>query len=161
MELAQAKARAGQTDRHTNLIMGPVQVCWHKFCRYFDVEIREVPMEGERLLLTPEEVVKRCDENTIGVVVTLGVTFTLQFEPVREISDALDKLQAETGPRYSDSRGRRERGIPRALSAAGLAMGFSVVAREIDQRFRAQVRAWRRWALGGRYGARSMICLKS
>jgi glutamate decarboxylase len=80
-----------------NLIMGPVQVCWHKFCRYFDVEIREVPMEGDRLLLTPEEVVKRCDENTIGVVVTLGVTFTLQFEPVREISAALDKLQAETG----------------------------------------------------------------
>ena len=77
--------------------MGPVQVCWHKFCRYFDVEIREVPMEGERLLLTPEEVLKRCDENTIGVVVTLGVTFTLQFEPVHEISKALDKLQADTG----------------------------------------------------------------
>jgi glutamate decarboxylase len=80
-----------------NLVMGPVQVCWHKFCRYFDVEIREVPMEGERLLLTPEEVLKRCDENTIGVVVTLGVTFTMQFEPVEEISKALDKLQAETG----------------------------------------------------------------
>jgi glutamate decarboxylase len=64
-----------------NLVMGPVQVCWHKFCRYFDVEIREVPMEGGRLLLSPEEVVKRCDENTIGVIVTLGVTFTLQFEP--------------------------------------------------------------------------------
>jgi glutamate decarboxylase len=80
-----------------NLVMGPVQVCWHKFCRYFDVEIREVPMEGERLLLTPEEVLKRCDENTIGVVVTLGVTFTMQFEPVEAISKALDKLQAETG----------------------------------------------------------------
>ena len=77
--------------------MGPVQVCWHKFCRYFDVEIREVPMEGDRLLLTPEEVLKRCDENTIGVVVTLGVTFTLQFEPVHAISIALDKLLAETG----------------------------------------------------------------
>src|SRR3984957_5090229 len=88
---------AGKSIETPNLIMGPVQVCWHKFCRYFDVEIREVPMEGERLLLTPEEVVKRCDENTIGVVVTLGVTFTLQFEPVREISAALDKLQAETG----------------------------------------------------------------
>ena len=80
-----------------NLIMGPVQVCWHKFCRYFDVEIREVPMEGDRLLLTPEEVLKRCDENTIGVIATLGVTFTLQFEPVAEISMALDRLQAETG----------------------------------------------------------------
>src|SRR5580692_5027709 len=90
------RAQGKPTDR-PNLIMGPVQVCWHKFCRYFDVEIREVPMEGERLLLTPEEVIKRCDENTIGVIVTLGVTFTLHFEPVHEISIALDKLQAETG----------------------------------------------------------------
>ncbi len=87
----------GQPTDSPNLVMGPVQVCWHKFCRYFDVEIREVPMESERLLLTSEEVLKRCDENTIGVVVTLGVTFTLQFEPVHEISMALDKLQAETG----------------------------------------------------------------
>src|SRR5271156_4158194 len=89
------RAKGKSTDA-PNLIMGPVQVCWHKFCRYFDVEIREVPMEGDRLLLTPEEVLKRCDENTIGVIVTLGVTFTLQFEPVHEISLALDKLQAET-----------------------------------------------------------------
>src|SRR6202012_5436314 len=80
-----------------NLVMGPVQVCWHKFCRYFDVEIREVPMEGDRLLLTADEVLKRCDENSIGVVVTLVVTFTLQFEPVHAISIALAKLQAETG----------------------------------------------------------------
>ncbi len=87
----------GKPTGSPNLVMGPVQVCWHKFCRYFDVEIREVPMEGGRFLLTPEEVVKRCDENTIGVIVTLGVTFTLQFEPVHAISLALDKLHAETG----------------------------------------------------------------
>ena len=88
---------AGHSIESPNLIMGPVQVCWHKFCRYFDVDIREVPLEGERLLLTPEEVLKRVDENTIGVIVTLGVTFTLQYEPVKAISDALDKLEAETG----------------------------------------------------------------
>jgi glutamate decarboxylase len=90
------RAKSKSTDT-PNLVMGPVQVCWHKFCRYFDVEIREVPMEADRLLLTPEEVLKRCDENTIGVIVTLGVTFTLQFEPVHEISIALDKLHAESG----------------------------------------------------------------
>ena len=88
---------AGLSAERPNLIVGPVQVCWHKFCRYFDVEIREVPMQGERLLLTPEEVVSRCDENTIGVVVTLGVTFTLQYEPVEAIAAALDGLEAETG----------------------------------------------------------------
>ncbi len=54
-------------------------------------------MEHDRLLMTPEEVLKRVDENTIGVVPTFGVTFTLQYEPVKEISDALDEYQRQTG----------------------------------------------------------------
>ena len=33
--------------------------------------------------MSPEEVIKRCDENTIGVVPPLGVTYTLQYEPVQ------------------------------------------------------------------------------
>lgn len=87
----------GKPADKPNLICGPVQVCWHKFARYWDVELREIPMEGDRLIMTPEEVVKRCDENTIGVVPTLGVTFTCQYEPVQAVSDALDQLQKETG----------------------------------------------------------------
>ena len=88
---------AGQPIDKPNLITGPVQICWHKFIRYWDVEHREIPMESGRLLMTPEEVIKRCDENTIGVVPTLGVTFTGQFEPVQAVSDALDQYQQETG----------------------------------------------------------------
>jgi glutamate decarboxylase len=84
------------TDR-PNMICGPVQVCWHKFARYWDIELREIPMESGRLLMTPDEVLKRCDENTIGVVPTLGVTFNGRFEPVRQVSEALDRLQAEAG----------------------------------------------------------------
>lgn len=80
-----------------NLVCGPVQICWHKFARYFDVELREIPLEGDRLIMTPEEALKRVDENTIGVMPTLGVTFTCQYEPVKAVSDALDKLQNETG----------------------------------------------------------------
>jgi glutamate decarboxylase len=88
---------AGKSIEKPNLITGPVQVCWHKFTRYWDVEHREIPMEGDRLIMKAEEVLKRVDENTIGVVPTLGVTFTCDFEPVKEVSDALDKLQEETG----------------------------------------------------------------
>ena len=88
---------AGKPADKPNLITGPVQVCWHKFTRYWDVERREIPMEGDRLIMNAEEVIKRCDENTIGVVPTLGVTFTGQYEPVKEVSDALDKLQADKG----------------------------------------------------------------
>lgn len=87
----------GKSTDKPNLICGPVQICWHKFARYFDVELREIPLEGDRLIMNAEEVLKRVDENTIGVVPTLGVTFTCQYEPVKEVSDALDKLQKETG----------------------------------------------------------------
>ena len=88
---------AGLPTARPNLVTGPVQVCWHKFTRYWDVEHREIPMADGRLLMTPEEVLARCDENTIGVVPTLGVTFTGQYEPVEAVCAALDRLQAETG----------------------------------------------------------------
>jgi glutamate decarboxylase len=91
------RRQAGKPAEKPNLISGPVQICWHKFARYFDVELREVPVERNRLLLSPEEVLKRCDENTIGVVPTLGLTFTLQYEPVEQICEALDGLQKKSG----------------------------------------------------------------
>lgn len=88
---------AGLPDDKPNLICGPVQICWHKFARYWDIELREIPLEGDRLIMSPDEVIKRCDENTIGVVPTLGVTFTGDYEPVEAVVEALDRLQAETG----------------------------------------------------------------
>jgi glutamate decarboxylase len=91
------RAEGAPTDR-PNLVTGAnVQVCWEKFCRYWDVEPRLVPLEGDRLHLTAEEAVKYCDENTIGVAAVLGSTFDGSYEPVKEIAEALDRLQAETG----------------------------------------------------------------
>ncbi|MGO2149193.1 glutamate decarboxylase, partial [Halomonas sp.] len=91
------RAAEGLPTDKPNMICGPVQICWHKFARYFDVELREIPLEGDRLIMSPEEVIKRVDENTIGVIPTLGVTFTCQYEPVKAVSEALDQLQQETG----------------------------------------------------------------
>ncbi len=88
----------GKSTERPNLVAGiNVQVCWEKFCRYWDVEMRLVPMEGDRFTLNGEEAVKRCDENTIGVVPILGSTFDGSYEPVADICAALDQLQAETG----------------------------------------------------------------
>ncbi|HEX7586811.1 MAG TPA: pyridoxal-dependent decarboxylase, partial [Anaerolineae bacterium] len=51
------------TDKH-NIVMGiNVQVCWHKFARYWDIEERLVPVEGDRFVLSAAEAVKLCDEN--------------------------------------------------------------------------------------------------
>jgi glutamate decarboxylase len=74
-----------------------VQVCWEKFCRYWEVEPRHVPLEGERFHLTAQEAVKLCDENTIGVVAVLGSTFDGSYENVKEINDALEKLNTARG----------------------------------------------------------------
>ncbi len=91
------RAQGKPVDR-PNMVMGAnVQVCWEKFARYWDVEARLVPMEGERYNLTGDEVVKYCDENTIGVVTVLGSTFDGSYEPVADICARLDRLQAETG----------------------------------------------------------------
>ncbi|WP_127481094.1 glutamate decarboxylase [Nocardioides pantholopis] len=90
------RAQGKPTDR-PNLVTGPVQICWHKFARYWDIALREIPMQGDRLIMNPEEVLARVDENTIGVVPTLGVTFTCQYEPVADVAAALDRLQEDTG----------------------------------------------------------------
>jgi glutamate decarboxylase len=92
------KAAGKPTDR-PNLVTGVnVQVCWEKFCRYWDVEPKLVPMDGDRFHLGAAEAVALCDENTIGVVAVLGSTFDGSYEPVSEISSALDKLAAGGGP---------------------------------------------------------------
>jgi len=88
---------AGKPSTRPNLICGLVHSCWPMFARYFDVELRQIPCQGRRLLMSPEEVTKRCDENTIGVVPTLGVTYTLQYEPVERVAMALDDLEEEHG----------------------------------------------------------------
>jgi glutamate decarboxylase len=89
---------AGGTGR-PNLVMGAnCQVCWDKFCRYWQVEPRLVPMEPGRLHLTGPEAAARCDANTIGVVAILGSTMDGSYEPVAEISAALDQVAAGSGP---------------------------------------------------------------
>lgn len=85
-------------NRTPNLVMGSnVQVVWEKFCRYFDVEPRYLPMVEGRYVITPEQVVDAVDENTIGVVAILGTTYTGELEPVEAICAALDALAAGGG----------------------------------------------------------------
>jgi glutamate decarboxylase len=89
--------RTGSSER-PNLVMGAnVQVVWEKFCNYWEVDARLVPMEGERFHLDAESAVSRCDENTIGVVTIFGSTFDGSYEPVAEIAAALDEYERESG----------------------------------------------------------------
>jgi glutamate decarboxylase len=94
------RARQTAADRPTdrpNIVCGPVQVVWHKFARYWDIEMREVPMAPGRYQMDVEQMLERVDENTMLVVPTFGVTYTGTYEPVLELSQALDDLADRTG----------------------------------------------------------------
>lgn len=93
---AKRKAQGKSIDK-PNMVCGPVQVCWHKFARYWDVELREIPMEHSRYSMDAERMLAAVDENTIGVVPTFGVTYTGSYELPGPLNDALDALHARTG----------------------------------------------------------------
>ncbi|MFH8628337.1 glutamate decarboxylase [Streptomyces lydicus] len=81
-----------------NLVMGAnVQVCWEKFCNFWEIEARQVPMQGDRFHLDADSATALCDENTIGVVAVLGSTFDGSYEPVADICAALDDLHEKKG----------------------------------------------------------------
>ncbi|MDO8736048.1 MAG: glutamate decarboxylase [Thermoleophilia bacterium] len=89
---------AGKASDRPNLVMGiNVQVCWEKFCTYWDIEPRYVPMEEGRYQLGVEEAAGLCDENTIAVLTIMGSTYDGSYEPVKEMGAALDRLQDEKG----------------------------------------------------------------
>lgn len=91
------RRREGKSTDRPNIVTGPVQICWDKFARYFDVELRQVPLEPDATGMRAHQLVDYVDENTIGVVAVLGVTFTCNYEPVQEIAAELDRIQADKG----------------------------------------------------------------
>jgi glutamate decarboxylase len=93
-----AREAEGRALGRPNLVMGAnVQVCWEKFARYFDVEPRYVPLTHDRFVIGVEEAMALVDENTIGVVGILGSTYTGEYEPIAELSAALDERCARDG----------------------------------------------------------------
>ncbi len=94
---ARRKAQGLTVDRPNIVFSSAVQVVWEKFANYFEVEPRYVDVTPERPCLTPEGVLEAVDENTIGVVPVLGVTYTGVYEPVEAIASALDRLQQDKG----------------------------------------------------------------
>jgi glutamate decarboxylase len=91
------RAEGKPTDKPNLVLSSAVQVCWEKFCNYWDVEARYVPISDDHKVLDGHNLEKYVDENTIGVVAIMGVTYTGMYEPVAEISEALDRIQEETG----------------------------------------------------------------
>jgi glutamate decarboxylase len=95
------------TDRPNLVFGGDVHVVWEKFCRYFDVEPRIVPLAEGKYTIGPEDVEPHLDENTIGVAAVLGTTFTGHMDDITGINRLL-----------LDVKERRDLDIPMHIDGA-------------------------------------------
>ena len=91
------KAEKKPTDTPNIVFSSPCRSCWEKFANYWDVEPRYVPITKEQPYLTPEGMLEVVDENTIGVVAILGVTYNGVYEPVKELAAAWTTCKSDTG----------------------------------------------------------------
>ena len=84
-------------NKKPNLVISSgYQVCWEKFCVYWDVELRQVPMDTECMSMRPDAVLNYVDEYTIGVVGILGITYTGKFDDLKAIDQILEEYNAST-----------------------------------------------------------------
>src|SRR5436309_11102499 len=101
---------AGKDAGRPNLVFGgDVHVVWEKFCRYFDVEPRIIPLAPDKYTIGPEDVQPHVDENTIGVAAVLGTTFTGHADDIAGIDRLLVALKQESGldvPLHGDAASR-------------------------------------------------------
>jgi glutamate decarboxylase len=91
------EAAGKATDRPNLVFGGDVHVVWEKFCRYFDVEPRIIPLQSHKFTIGPEDVEPHLDENTIGVAAVLGTTFTGHADDIVGINDLLVHLLEDQG----------------------------------------------------------------
>src|SRR5215472_17883867 len=90
--------KAGRSTDKPNLVFGgDVHVVWEKFCRYFDVEPRIVPLQPDKFTIGPEDIEPHVDENTIGVAAVVGTTFTGHADDVVGNNDFLLELKDKKG----------------------------------------------------------------
>jgi glutamate decarboxylase len=94
---ARRQAQGKDTDRPNLVFGGDVHVVWEKFCRYFDVEPRIVPLKPNKYTIGAEDIEPHVDENTIGVAAVLGTTFTGHSDDVRGMNAHLLGLKNEKG----------------------------------------------------------------
>jgi len=93
----EARKAAGKSTENPNIIMNSaVQVCWEKAARYLEVEEKYVYCTDDRYVIDPKQTVDLVDENTIGICVILGTTYTGQYEDAKAVNDLLIERGLDT-----------------------------------------------------------------
>lgn len=92
------REKEGKPTSKPNIVMGAdVHTVWEKFAKYFDVELKLIPLKRDFYTITAEDVAAEIDENTIAVGAVIGTTFTGQMDPIKEINDLLLDIKKTKG----------------------------------------------------------------
>jgi glutamate decarboxylase len=92
------RRREGKPADQPNIVMGnDVHLTWNKAALYFEVEQRLIPLHPDRYTISADEVMQKVDENTICVVGVLGTSYTFDYDPIKQINDALVALKQASG----------------------------------------------------------------
>lgn len=119
---------ASKSTSRPNIIMSSAcQVALEKFARYFEVECRLVPVSSEsHHSLDPKLLWDFVDENTIGVFVILGTTYTGHFENVEQVANTLQEIET-ANPTWSN----REIPIHVDGASGGFILPFSFTEKQL------------------------------
>ena len=136
------REQAGLDTARPNLVFGgDVHVVWEKFCRYFDVEPRIIPLQPDKYTIGPEDVQPHVDENTIGVAAVLGHDVHGPRRRHPRHQRPARRPKHDKGARRAAPRRRGERRLRVAVPVSRLGVGLPPRAGPLDQRVRPQVRA--------------------
>ena len=91
-----AKARGVDINKQLpNLIISSAyQVCWKKFCVYWDIEMREVPLDKD-CAMDIDKAMELVDEYTIGIVGIMGNTYTGAYDDIKALDDKVSEYNME------------------------------------------------------------------
>lgn len=78
------------------VISSGYQVCWEKFCTYWDIEMRTVPLDQNHQSLNMDTVMDYVDKYTIGIVGILGITYTGRYDDIQKLDQLVEDYNAHT-----------------------------------------------------------------
>lgn len=77
--------------RKPNLVISSgYQVCWEKFCVYWDIEMRCVPLDPDHMSLNMDTVMDYVDKDTIGIIAIMGITYTGKYDDVKKLDQLVE-----------------------------------------------------------------------
>lgn len=83
------------------VISSGYQVCWEKFCVYWDIEMRTVPMDEKHMSMDMDKVMDYVDEYTIGIVGILGITYTGKYDDIKALDALVETYNSQTDYKIS------------------------------------------------------------